>query len=130
MAVKKSVSSTIAEVENILAALKLEVAKDASIEVQYAKKLAAAGELMSIKDGVSKDLNQAYTYGKSWWSTNVTDGELEGCTMANKDEKIKGHVLKSSAYSRHFNNAATKAKVEKWLAETFAAPAPEQRKAA
>lgn len=130
MALKKSVSSTIVEVEHTLTILKQEAAKDPSIEAQYAKKLAAVVDLLSIKDGVTKDLNQAYTYGKNWWANNVTDGNLEGCTLENRLEKIKEHVLKSSAYSRHFNTPATKGKVEKWLRETFAAPAQPQQKAA
>lgn len=129
MANKKTVIATIANVERILAELKAEAAKNPNIEVKYEKKLAIAADVLSIKDGVTKDLNQAYTYGKNWWSTNVTDGNLEGCTMANKLEKIMDHVLKSSAYTRHFNNSATKEKVEMWLEETFTEPEQQQEAA-
>ncbi|HXE96192.1 MAG TPA: hypothetical protein VN642_07295 [Dongiaceae bacterium] len=126
---KKVSVSTIADVEKILVILKQEAAKDPKLEGKYDKKLAQAAELLSIKDGVTKDLNQAYTYGKNWWSTNVTDGGLEGCTMHNKDEKIMQHVMKSSAYTRHFNNAATKEKVEMWMLETFTEPEAQQEAA-
>jgi len=122
----KITKSTIADVQRLLDDVKQRAATDPSLEAELAKKLGAAAELLSEKDSVTKDLNQAFKHGKNRWSNNVMDGNLEGCNADNKLEKIKFHVLRSSSYSRHYNNENTRPKVERWLQEKFATVGSDQ----
>lgn len=115
----KITTATITDVENALLAFQEAAEQDTKLEGLYAKKLAAAVEALTLKDGVTKDLQQAFTNGEKWWAVKVLSDKPEGCTKENKLEKIKQHVLKSDAYTRHFGNEETKGKVERWLAEKF-----------
>jgi len=116
---KLSTSATIADVENALTILRAAVMADPTIEIKAAKKLAASVELILPKDGVTKDLNQAFNHGESWWAKNVLNGQAEGCTTGNKLEKIKQYVCQSSSYNRHTSDADTRDKVQRWLNDKF-----------
>ena len=112
-------NATIADVENALVILKAAVKADASVEAKAGKKLAAAIEFILPKSNVTKDLNQAYNHGESWWAKNVLNGQLEGCTTANKLDKIKQYVCQSSSYIRHTSDSGNKENVQRWLADKF-----------
>lgn len=117
----KIVTATVVDVEKALDAFKAAVSVDPSLEGLAGKKLASAVELILPKDGVSKDLNQAFNHGENWWAKNVLNGDLEGCTRDNRLDKIKQHVCQSPSYIRHMGVPSTKVKVERWLEETFPA---------
>lgn len=117
--------ATIFDVEKALSCFKAAVLLDPALEGLSGKKLAAVVEGLTLKDGVTKDLNQAFNHGESAWAKNVLNGEIEGCTMDNKLDKIKQHVLQTSAYRRHIGDVTTKPKVEQWLASTFPTPTDE-----
>ena len=119
----KFVTATISEVESALVTLKTLCATTPGLEGQYGKKFGAVVELLTLKDGVTKDLNQAYTNAEKKWAVNYAN-DLDSCSKINKLEKIRQYVLVADGYTRHFNNADTKLKVENWLAEKFSAPAP------
>ena len=121
----KITSANIVDVENALNAFKAAAQANPDLEAESKKKLAAAVEALTPKDGTTKLLNQAFTYGESWWAKNVLNGGLEGCTTDNKADKIRGHIHRSDAYSRLFNDTATKAKVEKWFQDDFPAKFPQ-----
>ena len=116
-------TATIADVEQALDAFKAAAQLDQTLEGDSKKKLAAAVDALTPKDGVTKDLNQAFTYGENWWAKNVLNDNTEGCTKENKLEKIRLHILKSPAFIRHSADENTKVKVARWLADTFTAPA-------
>lgn len=118
----KLITATISEVETALVTLMELCATTPGLEGQYGKKFGAVVELLTLKDGVTKDLNQAYTNGGKKWAMNYAN-DLDSCTKANKLDKIRQYVLVADGYTRHFNNADTKIKVENWLAEKFTAPA-------
>lgn len=118
----KITTATIADVENALLAFKEAAEQDEKLEGLSAKKLAAAVIALTPKDGVAKDLQQAFTNGEKWWAVNALN-DKEGCTQANKLVKIKDYILKTDAYDRHFGNAETKTKVERWLVDKFPVPA-------
>jgi hypothetical protein len=115
----KITTATIADVENALLAFQAAAEQDTKLEGLSAKKLAAAVEALTPKDGLTKDLQQAYTNGEKWWSVRYGKDEAEGCTKENKLVKIKDYILKTDSYTRHFGNAKTKERVEEWLAEKF-----------
>ena len=115
----KNTTATIVDVENALVAFKAAAQADRALEVQHGKKLAAAVEALTPKDGTTKLLNQAFTYGEGWWAKNVLNDGKDGCTTDNKQEKIAEHIRKSDAYSRLVNASDTKDKVEKWFTEDF-----------
>lgn len=117
--------ATIVDVEKALEAFKTAVTLDPALEGLSGKKLAAVVEGLTPKDGVSKELNQAYTNGNKWWSVNFTNGEKEGCTKDNRLDKIKLYVLQTAAYRRLIGDSATKEKVELWLTTTFHTPTDE-----
>ncbi|GFO55572.1 hypothetical protein GMSM_25790 [Geomonas sp. Red276] len=114
----KITTATIADVETALLAFQVAAERDANLEVRSGKKLAAVVEALTPKDGVTKDLNQAYTNGEKWHAVNAKTRK-HGCTPENEQEKIKWYIQNTDAYARHFGNPETKAKVEGWLAETF-----------
>jgi hypothetical protein len=114
-----SAAATIADVRSAIEALELAAQKDQKLEGLMAKKLAMAIDYLTIKDGVTKDLNQAYTNGEKWWAVNYANDEKDGCTKANKIEKIKARVLASDVWVKHHGNSKTKDKAEAWLAEKF-----------
>jgi len=116
---ERSAAATIAEVKNAVVALELAAQKDQKLEGLMAKKLATAIDYLTIKDGVTKDLNQAYTNAEKWWAVNVMKGDKEGCNKANKDEKIKARVMMSDVWAKHHGDEATKEKAENWLVEKF-----------
>jgi len=126
----KITTATIADVEVALAAFKAAAQLDQSLEHDSKKKLAAAVDALTPKDGVTKDLNQAFTYGENWWAKSVLNDNADGCTKENKLEKIKLHVLKSPSYLRHSADENTRAKVARWLADTFPVTADAQDEAA
>jgi hypothetical protein len=127
----KQVTATIADVKRELAALEAAIAKDPTLEGLVGKKLATAVDALTPKDGVTKDLQQAYTNGEKWWSVRFADDEAEGCTKENKLVKIREYILKTDAYGRHYGTAVTREKVEQWLTEKFPAPPnPQQAEAA
>ena len=111
--------ATIADLKKATAVLEAAIAKDPTLETQIGKKLAIAVDNIYPKDGVTKDLQQAFTNGEKWWAVKVFSDETEGCTQDNKLEKIKDYIIKTAAYGRHFGNPDTKAKVEQWLASKF-----------
>lgn len=116
----QSAAATIADVKRELEAFEAAVAKDQSLEVKYGKKLWVVVDNLSIKDGVTKDLNQAYTNAEKWWAVNALR-DKEGCNKDNRDEKMKGRILKSDVWTRHHGNADTEDKADKWLTEKFKA---------
>ncbi|TGU71174.1 hypothetical protein E4633_12565 [Geomonas terrae] len=115
---KASAVATIADVKRELANLDAAVAKDPSLEGLMGKKLWVVVDNLTIKDGVTKDLKQAYTNGEKWHAVNAKK-KLYGCTDDNEQEKIKEYILGTDAYARHYGNPDTRAKVEKWLADMF-----------
>lgn len=115
----QNASTTIADVKRELANFEAAADKDKHLEAKYAKKLWLVVDNLTIKDGVTKDLNQAYTNGEKWWAVNVMKGDKEGCNKDNKDEKVKARVLKSDAWAKHHGNPDTEEKAEKWLADKF-----------
>jgi hypothetical protein len=123
-------SAYVSDVEVVLASLKATIATDPQVEVEFGKKLATVVELLTPKDGVTKDLKQAFTHGENWWAKNVLNGNLDGCTTDNKLEKIKKHILMSSSYHRHVADDKTKVKVERWMNETFPVQAEQMDEAA
>lgn len=114
----KLTNATIVDVKNALAVLEAAAAKDPTLEAKVGKKLAVAVDHIYPKDNVEKDLKQAYTNGEKWHALNAKKKQ-HGCTYENEVEKIKDYVLKTDAYSRHFGNPETRAKVESWIAEYF-----------
>lgn len=120
----KITTATITDVENALLAFKAAAEQDTKLEGLSAKKLAAAVDALTPKDGVAKDLNQAYTHAEKKWATNVLDEEKDGCTRDNKIEKIKQYVTESTSYIRLIKDSTTKDKAERWIAEKFPIPAP------
>ena len=121
----KLVTATIDDVKKATAALEAAIARDPDLAFKLGKKLAVAVDNIYPKDGVTKDLNQAYTNGEKWHAVNAKKKE-HGCTPENEAEKIKEYILKTNAYARHFGNPDTKSTVEEWLAEKFPAPAETQ----
>ena len=115
----KKIIATIADVENALATFKAAAQKDPNLEAASGKKLAAAVEYLTAKDGVTKDLNYAYTNGEKWWAVKVLSDKPDGCTKENKLEKIRQQILNSDAYTRHSSNPDTKEKAEAWLVDKF-----------
>jgi len=116
---ERTAAATIAEVKNAVQVLELAIQMDQKLEGLMAKKFAMAIDYLTIKDGVTKDLNQAYTNGEKWWAVNFANDEKDGCTKANKIEKIKARVLASDVWAKHHGNSNTKDKAEAWLAEKF-----------
>ncbi len=108
-------TATVADVEKALEEFKAAAGKDSALEGLYGKKLAIAADALTPKDGVIKDLNQAYTNAEKKWAKNVLNDEADGCKKDNKLEKIKHYVMKSDAYSRLISDEKTKAKVENWF---------------
>ena len=115
-------TATIIDVEKTLATLKSAITANPSLEVEYGKKMADVVDLLTLKDGVTKDLGQAYTNAEKRWAVNYAD-EIDGCTKLNKLDKIKLYMVASSGYVRHHNNPDTKVKVEKWMSDKFSANA-------
>lgn len=117
------VSATIIDVENVLASFKAACAADSSLEARTGKKLAIVVEALTVKDGMTKVLNQAYGHAEKKWALNVLNGESDGCTRNNKLEKIKQYVLKTDGYARFSSEEGTSDKVKTWLDEKFPAQA-------
>ena len=110
--------ATIADVENALLAFQAAAELDANLEARAGKKLAAVVDALTPKDGVTKDLNQAYTHAEKKWAVNYAD-EKDACTKGNKAEKIKQYVCSTLAYTRLIADPTTKPKVETWLSGKF-----------
>lgn len=119
----KIVSATIIDVENALVSFKAACAAESSLEARTGKKLAIVVEALTVKDGMTKVLNQAYGHAEKKWALNVLNGENDGCTRDNKLEKIKQYVLKTDGYDRFYNDDNTSDKVQTWLDEKFSTPA-------
>jgi len=116
---KKLQTATIDDVEKALATYKAAVAKNPSLEVKNAKKLAGVVSELSPKSDVSKLLGQAYNIGEGKWAKNVLNGNKEGCTVDNKKDKIMAHITSTSAYNKLIADPETKAEAEAWLEEAF-----------
>lgn len=114
----KIITATIREVEAALANLKALCAITTGLELQNCKKLGAVVELLTPKDGVTKDLNQAYTNAEKKWAMNYAN-DLDGCTKVNKLDKIQQYVLVAEGYNRHANDDESMSKVISWLADKF-----------
>jgi hypothetical protein len=112
-------TATYADVVKALETFKTAMDTDPKLEGLFAKKLATAVDALTLKDGVTKDMSQAYTHAEKKWAMNVLDDEKEGCTRGNKLAKIREYVLESTSYKRHVKDPDTKAKVEKWIDEKF-----------
>jgi uncharacterized membrane-anchored protein YjiN (DUF445 family) len=121
----KKVTASIADLKKTIVDFEVASEADPNLEGLYGKKFAAAVDLIEIKDNVTKDMKQAYNHAEKKWATNVMDNEADSCTKGNKFQKIKGYVLDSTAYKRLIKDPKTKAKVDKWIDETFTTPAEE-----
>ena len=84
-------------------------------------------EFMTIKNGVTKQLNQAYTYGEKAWALAFANGTA---TREVKEQFIKAHITQTDAYKRFTTvptgtapeiDKAEKAKKDAlaWIAEKF-----------
>lgn len=88
-------------------------------------------EALTIKNGVTKQLNQAYTYGERDWALAFANGTS---TRGQKNQHIKDHIMKTDAFRRFTTVPSTGsdgviAKAEKakndamaWIAEKFPEP--------
>lgn len=112
-------SSCILDVENVLASFKAACDADKGLEARSGKKLAIVVDALTIKDGMTKVLNQAYGHAEKKWALNVLNGETDGCTRDNKLVKIKQYVQKTDGYDRFFSEESTTDKVQTWLDEKF-----------
>lgn len=117
-----NLSSCILDVENVLATLKAACVADRNLEARMSKKLAAVVEALTVKDGMTKVLNQAYGHAEKKWALNVLNGEKDGCTRDNKLEKIQSYVTKTDGYDRFSNDPKTSDNVLVWLVEKFDTP--------
>jgi hypothetical protein len=114
----KPITATITEVESALAAFIAASANDEKLEGLSAKKLAAAVDALTLKDNVTKDMNQAYNHAHKKWAVNFADGS-DGCSRENKLEKIQMYMADSSSYKRLSKDPATEHKVSAWMSKTF-----------
>jgi hypothetical protein len=102
-------TATYVDVVKTMETLKAAMDLDPNLEGLFAKKLAIAVDVLTVKDGVPKDMSQAYTHAEKKWAMNVLNDEADGCTKDNKLVKIREYVLESTSYKRHVNNIDTKA---------------------
>lgn len=121
----KKLTATIEDVQSALTAFIAATTEDPSLEGLSGKKLAAVVDALTPKDSVTKDLKYAFTNAEKKWAMNFAD-DLDGCTKANRAEKIKQYVTSSVGYNRLIADLATKGKVEKWLKDKFPVIAEEQ----
>ena len=123
---KKMLFATIADVEASLANYKLRVAAKPELEKLDGKKLAVVVETLAKKSNVPKLLLQAHGHGESNWAKNVMNNNHDGCTADNKLEKIKTHILSTSAYINFINNPDTREDAEEWMKAEFPEKAEDQ----
>jgi len=116
---KKLEVATIADVEKAFTSYKAAAAKNPALEAKNAKKLAGIVNELMPKSDVSKLLGQAYNIGEGKWAKNVLNKNAEGCTVANKKDKIMAHITSTSAYNKLIADPDTKTEVDAWIEEAF-----------
>ena len=115
----KIISAVVADVEKALEEFKAACKDNPYLEASSGKKLAAAVDVLTPKDNVTKNMNQAYTNAEKKWAMNVLNGQADGCEATNKLMKIKEYVQGSTSYNRLAKDPTTVGKVSKWVIDKF-----------